>query len=156
MPLGFVKPERTPAGASATDGARCVRPGDRICDMHELEDGGRGVRFMLTAADGLRTAFVVRHAGQVYGYLNECAHRALELDWVEGEFFDAYREFLICAVHGARYDPVSGACIDGACAGRGLAGLPLEIAGDEVRLARELSVPCRPADRNPDTASTQK
>ena len=141
MPLAFVKPERTAASASASGGARCVRPGDRICGMHDLKDSGRGVRFMLAAAGGLRTAFVIRHAGQVYGYLNECAHRALELDWMEGEFFDARREFLICAAHGARYDPVSGVCIDGACAGRGLAGLPLEISGDEVRLARDLSVP---------------
>jgi hypothetical protein len=43
----------------------------------------------------------------------------MELDWQAGEFFDFDREFLICATHGALYEPSSGACAGGPCAGRG-------------------------------------
>ncbi|MHB8346206.1 MAG: Rieske (2Fe-2S) protein [Acidiferrobacterales bacterium] len=149
--MDLLRPEQVLGGGddAATNGTRCMRPGERVCDVQEMTDGGRGVRFMLNVAGELRSAFVVRLAGQVYGYLNECAHRGIELDWVEGEFFDAYRQFLVCASHGARYDPESGACIDGLCAGRSLFGLPLEIVGSEVRLARDLSVPSRTGQSEP-------
>ncbi len=105
--------------------------------MHELVDGGRGIRFNLAGAGAILPAFVVRYGGHVYGYLNRCAHRSVELDWTEGEFFDARQQFLVCASHGARFDPVSGACIDGPCAGRGLVAIALETGGGEIRLASE-------------------
>ncbi len=142
MSVDFVKSQQSASnstGSPTADGARFVRPGELICYAHELADGGRGIRFMLAAAGEARSAFVVRHAGYPYGYLNQCAHRALELDWMEGEFFDAQRRFLICASHGARYDPISGACIDGPCTGRALVRVPLELVGAEIRLGRDLS-----------------
>jgi len=64
-------------------------------------------------------AFAIRYQGEVFAYLNRCSHLGLELDWVEGRFFDADRRWIICAAHGALYDPTSGACAGGACAGRG-------------------------------------
>jgi nitrite reductase/ring-hydroxylating ferredoxin subunit len=48
---------------------------------------------------------------------------ALELDWSLGEFFDADGQYLVCATHGALYDPKTGACIGGACRGRPLQAL---------------------------------
>jgi nitrite reductase/ring-hydroxylating ferredoxin subunit len=53
------------------------------------------------------------------GYLNRCAHIGLELDWTPGRFLDSERRWLICAAHGALYEPASGACAAGPCAGRG-------------------------------------
>jgi len=65
------------------------------------------------------------------GYLNRCAHTGLELDWVPGRFLDSERRWLICAAHGALYEPGSGACAAGPCAGRGdlVAVAVLEIDG---------------------------
>ena len=82
----------------------------------------------------LLPAFVIRYRGAVYGYLNQCAHQSVELDWNEGEFFDKNREFLICAIHGARYDPKNGSCIDGRCAGRGLQTIDVEEINAKVCL----------------------
>ena len=60
--------------------------------------------------------------------------KSVELDWVEGEFFDADGQYLVCATHGARYDPVSGRCAGGPCARRGLRRLGVVEEGGDVCL----------------------
>ncbi len=84
-----------------------------ICDSAALEDGGRGVRFEVEYFGDAAPAFAVRAAGGVHGYLNRCAHVAMELDWREAEFFDLERKHLICSTHGATYEAASGRCIGG-------------------------------------------
>ncbi len=88
-----------------------------ICASASLADGGKGVRFEIPTEFGLLPAFVVRHGGRVYGYVNRCAHIGIELDWQPGEFFDDSGLYLICATHGATYLPDSGSCIAGPCRG---------------------------------------
>lgn len=88
-----------------------------ICASAALQDGGTGVRFPVQASGALATGFAVRHAGQVRAYLNRCAHVPVELDWVEGEFFESGKLYLMCSVHGALYLPESGACAGGPCRG---------------------------------------
>lgn len=90
-----------------------------LCAAEALADGGPGVRFAVTVGARDATGFVVRFRGHVRAYLNRCAHVAMELDWQPGMFFDADGEYLICATHGALYDPASGACVGGPCLGRG-------------------------------------
>ena len=100
-----------------------------ICASDALVDGGRGVRFEVSVAGRAVPAFVVRFGGIARAYLNRCAHVAMELDWAPGQFFDRDGEALICASHGALYEPGSGDCISGPCAGRG--GLrPLQVFED--------------------------
>jgi nitrite reductase/ring-hydroxylating ferredoxin subunit len=91
----------------------------RVCGSEMLRDSGPGVRFEVTLAGQSASGFVVRYRGQVHGFLNRCAHVAMELDWLPGEFFDADGEYLICASHGALYEPAGGACVGGPCLGRG-------------------------------------
>jgi len=52
--------------------------------------------------------------------VNRCAHVPVELDWNEGDFFDVSGEYLICATHGAHYQPQTGYCVMGPCAGKSL------------------------------------
>jgi nitrite reductase/ring-hydroxylating ferredoxin subunit len=93
--------------------------GDKIlvCDSAALAEGGKGVRFPVHAYGYDATGFVVRYAGQAFGYLNQCAHVPVELDWVEGEFFESSGLYLMCATHGAIYVPDSGYCAGGPCKG---------------------------------------
>jgi nitrite reductase/ring-hydroxylating ferredoxin subunit len=96
-----------------------------ICACSALVEGGAGVRFEVEEL-GRSTpapAFVIRWQGRVYGYLNRCGHIPVELDWQHGEFFDSSLQYLICATHGALYDPATGACRGGRCEGRGLKAL---------------------------------
>jgi nitrite reductase/ring-hydroxylating ferredoxin subunit len=102
-----------------------------ICGAAELEDGGRGVRFPLTAWGEQRTGFVVRYRGQVHAFLNRCAHVPVELDWNEGDFFDSSGTYLMCSTHGALYLPDSGHCAGGPCRGGKLQPISvLEIGGE--------------------------
>ncbi len=100
-----------------------------ICASSALEDGGKGVRFRLTADANTHTGhnvgFVVRYDGKVYAYLNRCAHVPIELDWMEGEFFDSSGLYLMCATHGALYEPETGYCVGGPCRGRRLQTIPV-------------------------------
>jgi nitrite reductase/ring-hydroxylating ferredoxin subunit len=88
-----------------------------VCESDALIDGGKGVRFPVTAAGEDGTGFVVRYGGVVYGYLNRCAHVPIELDWAEGEFFESGKLYLMCSTHGAIYMPDSGRCAGGPCRG---------------------------------------
>ena len=71
-------------------------------------------------------AFAVRYAGQVHAYLNRCSHVPMEMDYQPNRFFDLTGHWLICATHGAMYQPQTGACHSGPCRG----GL-VKIAVDE-------------------------
>lgn len=103
-----------------------------ICDSAALQDAGRGVRFEIEYFGDTAPAFVVRYAGRVLGYLNRCAHVAMQLDWREGEFFDLERRDLICSTHGAVYAADSGRCLGGPCAGRPLVRLRIEERAGQV------------------------
>jgi nitrite reductase/ring-hydroxylating ferredoxin subunit len=106
-----------------------------VCDAKRLRNGGAGVRFSVRIKGAVRPAFAVRYQNRVYAYINECAHRSVELDWNEGDFFDAEGRFLVCATHGARYHPQTGACTGGPCNGRALTALRVEETDGAVRLA---------------------
>lgn len=94
-----------------------------ICTSDALQEGGAGVRFALRTAMGEGTGFVVRYQGQVRGFVNQCRHVPTELDWVPGQFFDDSGLYLVCATHGARYDPIHGSCVSGPCHGKALYSL---------------------------------
>ena len=97
-----------------------------ICESGRLADSGKAVRFEVEYFGGRAPAFVLRYAGQVYGYLNRCGHMPMELDWREGEVFDSSGHDLICSTHGAVYAPQSGQCLGGPCSGTPLVALQVE------------------------------
>jgi nitrite reductase/ring-hydroxylating ferredoxin subunit len=89
----------------------------RICASGELMEGGAGLRRAAKYAGGDAVVFFVRYGGEAYGYLNRCAHVPMELDWVEGQFFESSGLYLMCATHGAIYAPDTGKCVGGPCRG---------------------------------------
>ena len=102
-----------------------LRAGDRICASKLLRNGGSGVRFAVIYRGQVEPAFAVRHADRAVAYLNRCAHRHVELDWEQGNFFDVEGRLLVCATHGALYEPLSGFCVAGPCRGDRLVSLPV-------------------------------
>ena len=88
-----------------------------ICDSESLDEGGKGIRFPVTIDGDDLTAFVVRYGLEPRAYLNRCAHLPMELDWTEGEFFESSGLYLMCATHGALYEPDTGHCAGGPCRG---------------------------------------
>ena len=114
-----------------------------ICESATLEEGGKGIRFPVTAAGEDCIAFVVRYAGQPHAYLNRCAHVPMELDWNEGEFFESSGLYLMCATHGALYEPDTGHCAGGPCRGGKLH--PVTVIEREAKIYWEADDFVRPA-----------
>ena len=94
-----------------------VRP-VRLCPSDALAEKGLAYVFdVLQWREPVR-AFALRFDGQVVAYLNRCVHVPSEMDWQPGEFLDSRQEFIVCATHGAEYEPLTGRCAGGPC-GRG-------------------------------------
>ena len=66
-----------------------------VCASEDVIEGGKGIRFPVTAGDEDMTGFVIRYGGVVHGYLNRCAHVPIELDWSPGEFFEGSGFFTV-------------------------------------------------------------
>lgn len=94
-----------------------------ICAAADLPDGGDALRFELEQGGLKRPAFVQRWRGRAFAYVNSCAHVPVELDWNPGRMLDDSGDYLICATHGALYEPDTGLCVAGPCAGKRLQAL---------------------------------
>jgi nitrite reductase/ring-hydroxylating ferredoxin subunit len=91
-----------------------------ICRSGELVESGTGIRFEVSDGRHRLPAFVIRVQGRARAFLNRCSHLSLELDWTPGYFLDAEGKRIVCATHGATYDPQTGNCLGGPCKGTGL------------------------------------
>jgi nitrite reductase/ring-hydroxylating ferredoxin subunit len=91
--------------------------GIALCRSADLVDGGLAVPFDVVFGGQTCRAFAVRYHGGVYAYLNRCAHVAMEMDFQPNQFFDSSGDWLICATHGALYQPQTGQCRSGPCRG---------------------------------------
>lgn len=88
-----------------------------LCNSRDLTDGGMAVPFDVSYAGQTCRAFAIRYRGHPHAYLNRCAHVAMEMDWQPDRFFDDTGRWLLCATHGAVYEPDTGACKGGPCRG---------------------------------------
>ena len=92
--------------------------GELLCASIALEERGRAWVWDVLQYRQPARAFALRFDGKVVAYVNRCVHVPTELDWQPGEFLDGGKEFILCSIHGAAYDPRNGRCIAGPC-GRG-------------------------------------
>ncbi len=92
-------------------------PEHRVCASHQLAERGTAVSWALRQYGQPVRAFALRFDGRLVAYLNRCAHVPTEMDWQPDEFLDQGRDWIICSLHGATYDPRSGRCVAGPCPG---------------------------------------
>lgn len=77
-------------------------------------------------------AMLINFGGEHFAYVNRCRHVGISLDWVDNQFFTEDNRYLICANHGATYEPKTGECVWGPCAGASLHAVPLEIQDERI------------------------
>lgn len=94
------------------------RPELHLCASSVLAEKGNAHVFDVLHYGQPARAFALRHEGRVVAYLNRCLHVPAEMDWQPGEFLDSSKEYILCATHGAAYEPLTGRCAGGPC-GRG-------------------------------------
>ena len=75
-----------------------------LCASDALADSGAAVPFDVVYQGQPCRAFAIRFQGQAHAYLNRCGHVPMEMDYVDGQFFDSSGQWLMCATHGATYD----------------------------------------------------
>jgi len=102
-----------------------------VAFVGELKPGS-SKKFIFRCAGREVEGLVINYDGHLCAYVNRCRHVALSLDWVENQFFTADGRFLLCANHGALYEPRSGVCIWGPCVGASLQRVELEVKGKKV------------------------
>ena len=90
------------------------------------------VKFTFLEYGEKQSGFVVFFDAKYYAYRNKCQHLAVELDWNNNDFFEEEEEFIVCSTHGAIYEPSSGKCLAGPCAGKNLEILNLKILKDKL------------------------
>jgi nitrite reductase/ring-hydroxylating ferredoxin subunit len=102
-----------------------------VCAESAVPDGG-ALEFEVGGGDWPFRGFLVRHAGALRAFANVCPHKRYPLNMVEHAFRVPGEALVRCAQHGALFDPDSGQCLAGPCAGRSLLRLEFRVAGGEV------------------------
>ncbi len=97
-----------------------------ICPLTEIPDpGARG--FSPPGARFPDEYFLIRRGASVCAYHNVCPHAGNFLNWKADAFLTRDKSLIMCAAHGALFDPASGVCVAGLCRGRALAALPVAV-----------------------------
>ena len=103
----------------------------RVARVGDLRPGE--TRTFLLHCDGREVpAFVLNWYGELHAYVNRCRHVPMEMDWSENQFWSDDGRWILCATHGALYEPATGTCVEGPPCGKALIRLPLTVEGDEV------------------------
>jgi nitrite reductase/ring-hydroxylating ferredoxin subunit len=93
---------------------------------------GMTKKFHLQCQRGTIEDLLVNYEGNIYAYVNLCRHIPLSMDWVDNHFFTEDKRHLICANHGATYEPTTGECVWGPCFGAFLQSVPLKFSGEKI------------------------
>ena len=84
-------------------------------------------QFNFTDENGsLIEGFLVKSGEKISGYINACPHLGVALNWQPDSFLDLDQKYIICALHGALFQPENGLCVHGPCYRQKLKPLPVE------------------------------
>lgn len=85
-----------------------------LCRSDELINGAFSE--MEAVVDGQRSHLVAtRHKGNARAWLNICPHQGRPLNWAPNRFLVDNQGQLVCAAHGAVFEPDQGICVSGPC-----------------------------------------
>jgi nitrite reductase/ring-hydroxylating ferredoxin subunit len=104
-----------------------------VPNVAELKQGETRV-FSFPTAYGDMQGFVIRHQGSLHAYENKCRHWPIPLDYGDADFYFASVGRIVCKTHGAMYDPGTGECDAGPCAGQRLTAFSLRLEGSDARV----------------------
>ena len=88
---------------------------------------GTTKKFKLRCQGNTVEGLLVGYEDKIFAYVNRCCHISLSMDWVDNQFFTEDKRHLVCANHGATYEPTTGECIWGPCLGEFLQSVPIKI-----------------------------
>lgn len=77
---------------------------------------------------------VTRHQGTPRAWLNVCPHAGRSLNFAPDRFLADGEGRLVCAAHGAVFDPADGQCVAGPCRGDRLRSVAVDEVDGRIRL----------------------
>ena len=93
---------------------------------------GQTKKFLLSVEGRETECFLVNYGGQYFAYVNRCAHVPMTMDWIDNQFLTEDGRYILCATHGAAFEPDTGECIFGPPCGKFLPRVPLRIEGGQI------------------------
>ena len=81
--------------------------GKLVAAVGDLEHG-KSKKFIMKRAGREFEALLINYQGAYFAYVNRCPHTGITLDWVNNQFFSSDNRYLMCATHGAVFEPPSG------------------------------------------------
>lgn len=107
-----------------------------ICGFNDIPSRrAMGFHLVILDEDGSHRPWpiiVVRWGKQVFGYLNRCPHKGVNLDWDRNQFLDPSGIRLMCGKHGSAFELGTGRCVDGPCKGSGLTAITLTVLEGDI------------------------
>lgn len=118
MVLSTANPARPPKGTA-------------LCPLAEIsEPGAKGFDFR--AGEAVFGGFVVRKAGRVLGYVDQCPHAGWPLAPLPDRYLTREADRIFCSGHGALFRIEDGLCTSGPCAGDRLEPWPVVVDAEGV------------------------
>jgi nitrite reductase/ring-hydroxylating ferredoxin subunit len=99
--------------------------GQRFCPLTAIKDASARGFGWDRGGERPIPVLIYRQGGSVYGYRNMCPHVGVPLEMLPDQFMSLDGLHLQCSLHGARFIPQTGMCIEGPCFGRPLRPVPL-------------------------------
>jgi nitrite reductase/ring-hydroxylating ferredoxin subunit len=122
--------------------SRRVSRARRLCALATLADG-RAALVGAAGAPAQEAILLVRRGDRVAGFVNECPHMGLPLDWKADRLALGGGAFLRCSHHGALFQVDDGVCVAGPCVGESLRPVTLRIVDGVIMLAGREGTACR-------------
>ena len=132
--------EKTFEGYNRQNRTDCNRLNLTLARLNDIPDGG-AVGVSVEIDRGQFHVLIVRLGEDARVYLNSCPHVGVRLDWSPGVFMSIDGALIQCATHGALFEPRTGHCISGPCAGQSLVPVPCEVSEGEVTIRRDAYLP---------------
>jgi len=99
-----------------------------LCRLEEVPDGG-AKGFDLGPDYEPLGIFLLRQGREIFAYVNSCPHLGTPLEMIDDQFVNE-DGYILCATHGALFQPNEGVCISGPCMGEYLSRAKIRLEED--------------------------
>ena len=124
-----------PAGEPEAPAKLFATPAGVTLGRLSLIADGAARNFVLQIGERFFHGFVVRRGDEAFGYVDRCPHMGLPLAQTLDAYLTPDASLIACSWHGALFEPRTGLCVGGPCAGARLASWPVTVTDGMLKTA---------------------
>jgi nitrite reductase/ring-hydroxylating ferredoxin subunit len=107
---------------------------EQLIKIHKIKAPSNTAVTKKISIENGESIILVFFNNKYFAYKNQCQHLPVELDWDNEDFFDEKKQYIVCATHGALYEPETGLCISGPCVGKILPSIEVDVDEEFISL----------------------